>query len=82
MAIKNIFSQYRGLSKSAYVFFIARLVTTMGAFIWPMLTLILTDKMGYSATTTVTIFVMISVVFLPATILGGKLADKFSKSKS
>lgn len=81
MTLKNIFSQYRGLSKSAYVFFFANLVTSMGAFIWPMLTLILTQKLGYSATTTVTLFVAISVVFLPAQIIGGKLADKYNKKK-
>lgn len=79
--LKTLLGQYSGLSKSAYVFFFARLVTNMGAFIWPMLTLIFTEKMGYTATTTVTIFVAISVVFLPATILGGKLADKFDKKK-
>jgi len=39
--IVGIFSQYRGLSRSAYVIFFARVVTNMGAFIWPLLTLIL-----------------------------------------
>jgi len=81
MTIKNILSQYKGLSKSAYVFFFASLVTSMGAFIWPMLTLILTQKLGYTATETVTLFVAISVVFLPAQIIGGKLADRYNKKK-
>ena len=77
----NIFTQYRGLSKSAYVLFFARLVTSMGAFIWPMLTMILSIKMGYSESEIALIFLGISVVFLPATVLGGKLADKFDKKK-
>lgn len=75
----NIFKQYSGLSKSAYVLFFARLVTSMGSFIWPMLTLIMSLKLGYNEKEIALIFLIISVVFLPGTIIGGKLADKFNK---
>lgn len=78
---ESLFSQYRGLSRSVYVFFFARLVTTMGAFIWPLLTLILSRKMGYSATFIAILSMGVMVLFLPAQILGGKLADKFNKKK-
>lgn len=77
----SIFSQYRGLSKSAYVIFFARVITNMGAFIWPLLTLILSRKMGYSASKIAYISLGIGVLFLPATIVGGKLADKFDRKK-
>ncbi|MCK8058193.1 MULTISPECIES: MFS transporter [unclassified Fusibacter] len=77
----SLFSQYKGLSRSVYVFFFARLVTTMGAFIWPLLTLILSRKMGYSASTIALVSIGVGVLFLPAQILGGKLADKFDKKK-
>ena len=77
----SLFKQYKGLSRSAYVLFFARLVTTMGSFIWPMMTLILSTKLGYSGKEIAFIFLIISVVFLPATVLGGKLADKFNKKK-
>ncbi len=81
MAKVNIFSQYKGLSKSAYVLFVARLVTNMGAFIWPMLTLILSVKLGYSKSEIAYLFLFISLIFLPATIIAGKIADKFNKKK-
>jgi MFS family permease len=79
--MKRFFTQYRGLSRSAYILFFARLVTTMGSFIWPMMTLILSTKLGYSGSEIATIFVVISLVFVPGTILGGKLADVFDKKK-
>ncbi|MEA3424092.1 MAG: MFS transporter [Bacillota bacterium] len=75
----NIYQQYRGLSKSAYVIFFARVVTSMGAFIWPLLTLILSRKIGYSASTIAILSVAIGILFIPANILGGKLADRYSR---
>ena len=78
--IRNIYGQYKGLSKGIYFLFLARMITSMGAFIWPMLTLILSQKMNYNSWEIARIFVMISIIFLPATVLGGKLADKFNKN--
>ncbi|KPU26570.1 hypothetical protein TR13x_09495 [Caloranaerobacter sp. TR13] len=77
----SIFSQYSGLSKSAYVIFFARIITNMGAFIWPLLTLILSRKIGYSASTIAIISLSIGILYLPATVLGGKLADKYDRKK-
>ena len=42
--------QYMGMRKELYVLFWGRVVTNMGALIWPMMTLILKNKLGYSAT--------------------------------
>jgi len=78
---RQIFTQYRGLSKSIYIIFFARMVTNMGAFIWPMLTLIMSGKMGYSNVTIGILSAASGILFLPATIIGGKLADKFNKKK-
>jgi len=79
--IKSVFTQYKGLSSSIYVIFIARVVTNMGAFIWPMLTMILSRKMGYSATMIAMVSISVAVLFIPANIIGGKLADRFNKKK-
>jgi len=77
----SIFSQYRGLSKSAYVIFFARVITNMGAFIWPLLTLILSRKIGYSASTIAFLSLGIGVLYMPASIIGGKLADRYNRKK-
>ncbi len=80
---KDTFSQYRGLSRSVYVFFFARIVTNMGGFIWPpLLTLILSRKMGYSASAIAIISGVVGLIFIPAQIIGGKLADKFNRKKT
>ena len=41
--VKNLklFDMYRGLRREMYILFYGRIVTNMGALIWPMLTLIL-----------------------------------------
>lgn len=79
--IAGIFTQYRGLSKSAYVLFFARLVTSMGAFIFPMLTLILTVKLGYTKLHAGSLLAIVSVLMLCANLIGGKIADKFNRKK-
>lgn len=77
----RVFTQYSGLSRSIYIIFIARVVTSMGAFIWPMLTFIMAGKMGYDEFTIGIISAATGLLFLPASIVGGKLADKFNKKK-
>lgn len=79
--ISGLFNQYRDLSKTAYVLFFARLVTSMGAFIFPMLTLILTVKLGYTKTYAGAMMAIVSVLMLGANLIGGKIADKYNKKK-
>ena len=42
--------QYKHLGKEIYILFWGRIVTSMGSLIWPLLTLILENKLGYDAT--------------------------------
>lgn len=75
----KLFNQYKGLRREIYVLFFGRIVTNMGALIWPMLTLILKNKMGFSASSIATLLLVLSIVQLPCTMLGGRLADRFNK---
>ena len=75
----NPFKQYAGLRRELYILFWGRVVTSMGALIWPMLTLILKNKLGFTASQAAGIIVVIGLVQLPCTLIGGKLADRFSK---
>ena len=79
--IANMFNQYKGLSKSAYVLFFSRLVTSMGAFIFPMLTLILTVKLGYTMTYAGFLMTIVAVLMLASNLIGGVIADKFNRKK-
>lgn len=75
----NIFKQYKGLRREIYVLFYGRIVTNMGSLIWPMLTLILTNKLGMNASDVAGTILLMSVIQLPCVIIGGKIADRFNK---
>lgn len=71
--------QYKNLSREIYVLFFGRIVTSMGSLIWPIMTLILKNKLGYSATTIATISLVMGFVQLPMVLIGGKVADSLNR---
>lgn len=77
--MKQLITQYAGLKKEIYILFIGRLVTAMGSFVWPMLTFFLTTKLGLSDGTATLLMATASVLSFPAALLGGRLADRFSR---
>ena len=77
--MKRLFLQYGGLKKEIYILFIGRLVTAMGSFVWPMLTFFLTTKLGLSDGQSTLLIATATFLSLPAALLGGKLADRFSR---
>ncbi|MEW5818540.1 MAG: MFS transporter, partial [Spirochaetota bacterium] len=46
--IPAIFTLYRGLPRSIYILFFARIVNCMGSFVFPFLTMFLTQKLELS----------------------------------
>lgn len=77
--MKQLITQYSGLKKEIYILFIGKLVTAMGSFVWPMLTFLMTTKLGLSDGMSTLLIATASVLSFPAALLGGKLADKFSR---
>lgn len=75
----KILSQYKGLRRELYILLVGRIVTSLGAMIWPVLTLILNQKMGLDATTVSIIMIVAGLINLPAAIVGGKIADKLNR---
>ncbi len=73
--------QYRGLNRDIYILFIGRVIGALGTFIWPLLTLILKVKLGYSASQIALIMVLGFAANLPASLLGGKLTDRYGRKK-
>ena len=70
--MKKLITQYGGLKSEIYILFIGRLVTAMGSFVWPMLTFLLTTKLGFSAGTASLLIATAGLVSLPVALLGGK----------
>ncbi len=75
----NLISQYRGMKREVYILAFGRLVTGLGAMIWPMMTLILSRKMGIDAGRISWILAAVMILMAPAVYLGGRLADITSK---
>lgn len=75
----GIFNEYKGLRRELYILFIGRVMTSLGTMIWPMFTLILSEKLGMSAESIAVYMLIYSIVSVPVNLLGGKLADRFNK---
>lgn len=75
----NPFAQYKGLRKENYILFLGKVVTNLGAMIWPVLTLIMNQKLGMNATTVALVMIAAGAVQMPLGLLGGKLADRYNK---
>lgn len=72
---KKLFNPYRGLPKEVYVIFVSKIIMAVGCFVFPLLTLIMTQKIGLSKQST-GFYIMISgFIYAPAAIIGGKLTD-------
>ena len=70
---------YGGLRKEVYILCFGRFVTAMGSLIWPMLTLILKNKLNFDAEQVALWFLTFSVLQLPFSLLGGKMTDAYNK---
>lgn len=81
MNFKQIFKTYKGLEKEIYILFIGRIVNSLGAFVHPLMALILTQKIGMEVSEAGMFVTMLSVFQAPCMILGGKLADSIGRKK-
>ncbi|MDV3427632.1 MAG: MFS transporter, partial [Bacillota bacterium] len=82
--MKNLISivkQYRGLKKEIYIIFTARIVNSMGCFVYPLLALIMTQKIGLSTARTGTLITTVSIFTGLSMIIGGKVADSFGRKR-
>ena len=79
--IKNYISPYRGLPREIYIIFISRIVNAMGCFVMPLLTLILTERIGLDTGQAGSILSIASLAFIVPSFIGGKLADSFGRKR-
>lgn len=79
--LKSLFKQYEGLTKEIYIIFIARVVNSMGSFVYPLLALIMTQKIGLSTAYAGTLITMVSLFTGLSLMIGGKVADTFGRKR-
>lgn len=77
----KVFDPYKGLSKEIYILALGRMINAMGSFIFPLLTLILTIKIGVSKTNAGYIISGAGILFTLSGLIGGKLTDCFGRKK-
>lgn len=73
---------YAGLPRAVYVLFAARLVNSMGYFITPLLTLILTQKLGMGKAEAGAAAAFLILTQAPCVLLGGRLADTVGRKRT
>ncbi|MBU3175923.1 MFS transporter [Clostridium estertheticum] len=78
----NIFNTYKGLPKSIYALFCVYIINKAGDFVFPFLSLLLTQKLKFSYSTTGIIVMIAALVSMPAALLGGKFADQISRRRT
>ena len=79
--IKGIFKQYQGLPRSIYIIFLSRVINNIGTFVFPMLTLILTQRIGITKDKAGLFITAVAFFSAPSILLGGVLVDKIGRKK-
>lgn len=77
----NAISQYKGLPRSIYLLSLARMITAMGMFIYPFLSLLLNTRLGYDEFQIGKVMLYTAVANIIGTLIAGKLADQFGRKK-
>jgi len=80
--IVNILKPYRGLNREIYVLAISRFVNALGALIFPFMTLILSEKIGLDEVQTGFYTAFAGLLFIPAGLIGGRIADFFGRKRT
>ncbi len=80
-SVKKLLKPYIGLPKEIYIIFLSRIVNAVGVFVFPLMTLILTRKIGLS-TGEAGLWISINgLIFGPASLIGGKITDMIGRKK-
>lgn len=77
----DLLRPYRGMPRAVYVIFIARLVNGLGCFVMPLMTIILTQSIGLSKESAGFYISITGLLYIPASLIGGKLADHFGRKR-
>lgn len=77
--ILDSFSLYKGLPRPVWMLFICNLINGIGSFIFPFLTLYLTQRLGLSDSSAGFFIMLLSTCYVPGSLIGGRIADKFNR---
>ena len=81
MKLTKVIKSYSGLPRGIYILFIVRVINSMGSFVFPLLTLFLTDKLQLGVKEAGFFVSLSSFSYIPGGLLGGKLSDIIGRKK-
>jgi MFS family permease len=81
MKLPKFLEPYFGLPRGIYILFLVRVINSMGSFVFPLLTLFLTDRLGLGEKEAGAFVSLSSLSYIPGGLLGGKLSDIFGRKK-
>jgi MFS family permease len=73
------FDDYRNFLRPIYFIFLSRIINSMGAFVGPLMTLLLTDKIGLTTESSGAFVTISTALFVPASMIGGYFSDRFNR---
>lgn len=79
--MNSLFKPYKNLPKEIYILFLGRIVNSIGAFVHPLMSLILTQRIGMSAFEAGKFVTILAICQVPCMLLGGKLSDSIGRKK-
>lgn len=77
----NVIGVYRGFDKGIYVMALTAFINCSASFIFPFFVLFLTTYLGYDAAKAGILVSILSLIYIPASLVGGKLADRFGRKR-
>lgn len=68
---RKLTQNYKNLGSNIYILFIIRIISNMGAFVYPLLFLILTQKIHLSKAQSGLFILILSISTVPSLLIGG-----------
>lgn len=81
MTLYKRFWPYRGLPRELYVLFFARIINSIGGFVFPFLTIFLTSNLGLGEKRAGFYVMLSSFAFALGSLVGGKITDQVGRKK-
>lgn len=79
--IRATYREYIQLPRPVWALAGARFVNAIGAYVYPFLTLLLTDRIGFNKEEAGRILMIAMVMVVPGSLLGGVLADRLGRKR-
>lgn len=81
MVLEKQFNVYKGLPRNVYILFISTVINKIGGFITPLMTLILTVKIGLIESDVGLVSTLAMLSQAPFILVGGSLVDRFGAKR-